>query len=348
MENERKKTVTLKDIAERAGVSVAAVSKALQNKSDIGQDTIERVQSIARMMGYRPNAIAKSLRTGQTKVLGVLIPDNCNPYNALVIKGIEETAKENGYIVLVANTEENPESEREVLQSMISMKVAGILTIPISLENYKFLTLPLIFMSRYPYRGPYKEEAKKTLGEKRNFIVNDDYVGEYLATEHLIQRGFHNIYLITGSSNIRTVEGIMNLTRLEGYRQALKDYGLAFSEEKICFGISNIRDSYTSVMKITEAEKEPFALCMNSDYSAIGAISALCERGKLIPEKAAVVGYDDIEMARYLSIPLTTINQKKYTIGMESAKHLIYQIEGKTTEIEQKILKPTLVIRQTT
>lgn len=346
--DDKKAPVTLKDIAKEAGVSTAAVSKALQNKPDIGESTSRRIRAIADSLGYKPNHLAKSLRIGHSDVLGVLIPDNCNPYNALVIKGVEKTARERGYTVIVANTDENPDIEREVLRSMVSMQVAGILAIPIRLSNYEEIVRPLIFMSRYPYHKDYCEKAESEIGREFSYIVNDDYLGEYLAASHLANRGYKDIFLITGGNNPETVEGIMNLTRLKGYRKALEDSGIPFKRDRVRFGVNNIEDSYKTVLKILKNEPIPLALCMNSDYCALGALSAINEMGLEIPGQVAIVGYDDIEMALYAGRPITTIHQEKYKIGSESAAQVIAAIEAKSDKIQRLVLPPALVARTTT
>lgn len=341
------KSVTLREIARLAGVSTAAVSKALRGEKDISKETQERVKKIAKSLGYSPNNLAVYLRNGNIKALGVLIPDNTNPYNALVLKGVEEKAKEYGYTVIIANTNSDRKLEQDILRTMASMKIGGLLAIPTQLQNYKDISIPLVIMSRYPYYAPYNDNIKNELGREFDYIVNDDFAGEYMAVEHLISRGFRKIFLIAGDNDPFTAAGVMNLTRLEGYRKALEDHGLRFDPNQVYFNILDIHESYQAVKKILENAEPPFGLCLYSDYLAMGALSAINDSQMKIPDQVAIVGYDDIENAKYTVPAITTINQLKYTMGSESVEHIIHSINGQA-HIWKKILKPTLVIRDTT
>ena len=341
------KSVTLKEIAKLAGVSTAAVSKALRGEKDISKDTQERIKKIANSLGYSPNNLAIYLRNGNIKALGVLIPDNTNPYNAIVLKGVEEKAKEYGYTVIIANTNSDVELEYELLQTMVSLKIRGILAIPTQLRNYKDITIPLVMMSRYPYYDLYSEYTRNMLGRDFDYIVNDDFTGEYIAAEHLISRGIKKIFLIAGDNEPDTASGVMNLTRLEGYKKALETYHIPFEPDRVCFNVLDIHESYQTVKRILNNEEPPFGLCLYSDYLAMGALSAINDRHMKIPEEVALVGYDDIENAKYTVPAITTINQLKYTMGAESVEHVIHSMKGKNHPWK-KILKPTLVIRDTT
>ncbi|MDR1505753.1 MAG: LacI family transcriptional regulator [Treponema sp.] len=340
----KKNTVTLKNIARVAGISVAAVSKALHNKPDISTKTVTKVRQIVKDLGYHPNIIARSLRTGKTNIIGVIIPDNCNSYNALVLKGVEETLQKRGYTALLGNSNENAAMEEKLLRSMISVKVDGILIIPVRLQNCADVNIPLVFMSRSPY---LVSEYTNMDRRRFSFVVNDDRYGEYLATRHLVERGYRNIYLLVGNDDPKTVEGCMNRARIEGYKQALTEANLSFHLGKIKDGIVDVHQSYLTALDILRNDKAPIAFCTTTDYNALGVISALNQSGLDIPREAAVVGYDDIDLASYITPQLTTICQEKYTIGSRSAECLIEMIEGNSSP-QQTTLQPTLAIRFTT
>jgi LacI family transcriptional regulator len=199
-------------------------------------------------------------------------------------------------------------------------------------------------MSRSPYL------ISKSAGFDRStisFVVNDDRYGEYLATSHLIKQGHKNIYLLVGNDNPDTIEGGMNRARIAGYRQALEEAGLPFDPRKVRYGVRDIEQSSITTKEILKTIKLPLAVCITSDYSALGVISALNQSNLRIPEEAALVGYDDIEIASHVTPQLTTISQEKYSIGSRSAEQLISMIEGKG-ETKQIVLQPTLVLRSTT
>lgn len=342
-----KNTVTLKDVAKLAGVSTAAVSKALRGEKDIGPETRAKIEKIADSLGYCPNNLAIYLRTGSIKAIGVLMPDNFNHYNALVLQGVEEKAKEYGYNVIIGNTSCDHEIEKDLLKSFISMKVSGILTIPSWLDNYKNIPVPLVFMSRFPYMEPYASKMHAILRTSDvQYIVNDDFAGEYIATEHLLRRGFEHPYLIIGSTDPDSAEGVMNLTRKDGYKKALSDFGVPFSEDHVLEGIRSAHESYSAVTDLIKNSTGRIGLCMNMDHLALAAISAAHDCGAKIPEQVALVGYDDIESAKYMTPALTTIRQSKYAIGSQAAMQVISARDGAAPW--HKVVKPSLVIRQTT
>ena len=342
-----KRSVTLKDIAEIAGVSKATVSKALREEADISLETQQRVKRIAKSMGYSPNNLAIYLRNGTVKAIGVLVPDNTNPYNALILKGVEAKAQEAGYIVIIANTNSNAEREKEILNSFISMKLEGILSIPTWLENYCNIDIPFILMSRFPYHEPYISGIDHKIRKSFNYVVNDDFLGEYMAAEHLIQQGYRELFLILGSTDESNAEGIMNLTRMDGFKKALSDYGMPSAEDHIISNINTLHESYRAVFGILSKYGGPVGLCLNTDYLATAAFSAACDMGISIPERLGIVGYDDIESAKYLTPALTTVNQSKFAIGSQSVEHLINgrYSSGHTW---QKVLAPTLCLRKST
>ena len=345
-EKKLKKNVTLKDVAKLAGVSTAAASKALRGEKDIGPETRARVEKIAESLGYCTNNLAIYLRNGSIKALGVVMPDSFNPYNALVLQGVEEKAKELGYNVIIGNTNCDRALERDLLKSFVSMKVSGILAIPSWLENYKTIPLPLIIMSRFPYMEPYASKAHAILRPDVQYIVNDDFSGQYLAVEHLIQRGFRNNYLIIGSTEPDSAEGVMNLMRKDGYRKALADAGISFAEDHVIENVRSIHESYRVVTQLLKSGAGRIGLCMNMDHLALAAISAAHDCGARIPEDIGLVGYDDIDSAKYMTPALTTISQSKYAIGAQSAIQVINARDG--AEPGGKVLKPTLVVRRCT
>ena len=342
-----KKNVTLKDVAQLAGISTAAASKALRGEKDIGLETQERVAKIADSLGYCTNSLAIYLRNGSIKALGVLMPDNSNPYNALVLQSVEEKAKELNYNVIIGNTNCDAGLEQDLLKAFISMKVSGILAIPAWLSNYKNISVPLVLMSRFPYMEPYASKARSVLKTDFNYIVNDDFAGEYMAAEHLIKRGYKNMYLILSIVDPDSAEGMMNLARLDGYKQALADYKIPFDQSHVITNITGLHNSYSAVIQILKQRTGPIGLCLNTDYLAMAALSAIHDMDARIPEDVGLVGYDDIDSAKYATPALTTINQAKYTIGSQSVIHVLSS-QYSTESTWKKVLEPTLVVRKST
>lgn len=164
--------------------------------------------------------------------------------------------------------------------------------------------------------------------------------------EHLIQRGFRNNYLIIGSTEPDSAEGVMNLMRKDGYRKALADAGIAFAEDHVIENVRSIHESYRVVTQLLKSGAGRIGLCMNMDHLALAAISAAHDCGARIPEDIGLVGYDDIDSAKYMTPALTTISQSKYAIGAQSAIQVINARDG--AEPWRKVLKPTLVVRRST
>jgi len=328
--------VRLKDIAKRANVSLSSVCRALQGKSNISQNTKDNIKQIAEELGYQPNAIARSLRLKKSNVLGVIIPDNSNPYFASLLKGIETTARNRKYTVIVINTGEECEIEIQAISTLISLHVAGIVAVPIDENNYENISIPHIFISRCRNNGTMQNS---------NYLINDDFYGAYIATAHLIEKGFEKIYYINGLRSLSISE-----LRLKGYKKALSDAEIPFNDKYVLYGNLTMQDGYNSLCKIACIEQQPFGVFCFSDYVAIGVLHGIKEFGFKIPQEISIVGYDDIEIVSFMDLPLTTIGQAKFDFGELGADILFDIIEhpDKHEEKVHKLLKPVLIVRKTT
>lgn len=328
--------VTLKDIAKEAGVSVTTVCRALQNKAEISEPTKQKIKELAEKYDYQPNVIARSLRLREMRVLGLLIPDNSNPYFARLVKGVEETAKKNNYAVIVANTNEDTDIEQNAINTLVNLRVAGLLAVPVDVENYIGLKLPLMFLSRFK-----RKEGNNSV----NFVINDDFKGSYLATSCLLEKGKNRIYFINGPKG-----NALSMLRLEGYKKALADSGIPFDEKLVIYGNMTIEDGYNSFKNLIKRTETPFGIICYSDYVAMGVLSAIREQKLSIPDDVSIVGYDDIEMVSYLDVPLTTIKQARYMIGAKGTELLMEIIENSKSfkQLSQIVLEPELVVRKST
>lgn len=328
--------ITLKDVAAKAGVSFTTVSRALHGKSDINENTRKRIVEIAEELGYHPNNVARSLRMKRTNVLGVIIPDNSNPYFANLLKGVEDAAKKRKFSIVVINIQEKEQYEKEAVSTLSAMQVDGIISVPINEENYNRISLPHIFLSRCNNTNEL---------ENSNYIINDDFTGEYLATKHLIQRGFNKIYFINGPKHIS-----LSTQRLNGYKRALEEYEIDFINKYVIYENYTMEDGYNSFGKIACIERPPFGILCFSDYVSIGVLRSAMEFNFKIPEEVGIVGYDDIDMASFMSVPLTTVRQAKFDMGSLGTDILIDLIKHKDKYKEkvQRVLQPELVIRKTT
>lgn len=336
--------ITLGDIAQHAGVSKSAVSKALRNCPDISADTRNRIMEIAENLGYSPNNIARSLRTGKTNLIGVLVPNSANVYYSAILQGIESTVKSLNHTIVINNTGENPETEQAALRSLTKIPVDGIISVPVNCDNYREFPLPHIFISRYPYRESMRESQRANL----SYVLNDDYMGQYLATSHLIERGYKNLALVIDSATSKNVRGIKTRIRIDAFKQAIADNKIEREPTLLITNTDSITDAYLETRKHLEITDFPIAFSASNDNTAIGVLHAIHEKGLDIPSQVGVIGYDDVEFSSHLMPPLTTMHISKENMGTLAARMLVDMIVGKPHPHEQILLKPYVISRNTT
>ncbi len=326
---------TIKDIAREAGVSTNTVSRALNDKPDVSAHTRAHILSIAKRLNYSPNYLAKSLISKHTRTLGVVVTDNANPFYAQVIKGIEDTARRNGYNIILCNTNEESEREGEALNLLREKRVDGILITPVQknreyLKALANLDIPFVLVNRHP---------REFLSD---YVVNDNVAGGSLALGRLIGIGRRRLAYISGPATISSAQ-----ERLEGCRQAIAQKGSGAEVELIVKQADlKMEDGYRAMRDLLDREPAPDGVFAYSDLLAIGAMRAIHESGRRIPQDIALVGYDDIDFARYLEVPLTTVKQPRYRIGREAAGILIDKLEGdRKPDHSCIVLRPELVVR---
>ncbi len=334
-----KRNVTLKDIAAVLGVTPMTVSKALNDHPDISAARKREIFEMAKQMNYVPNAIAKNLRTNSSKLIGVIVADNSNPYFANTLKGIEQEFSSNNYHTVIFNSNENPEKERMFIDDLRSLSVAGILISPAlgNKENVSILQnihIPFVLFSRYINK------------DTDAYVIADDINAGFLATEHLLSTRGEKIFFINSNMEVSTA-----WDRLEGFKKAFKKRGLPVNEHNIFFDAIDISDGYSVTKKILGRHKPPFSLLCYSDYIAIGALQALYEEKLKIPQDVALMGIDNIEYSAFTNPKLSTISLPTLQIGTSSARLLIKMIKSKNDMdimSKQIILTPHLLIRDST
>lgn len=326
----------MRDVAREAKVSVNTVSRALSDKPDIGEETKARVKKIAKEMGYTRNVLASNLRHRSTKVVGVIVSDNANPYFAGVIKGIEDVLRENGYQMILCNTGEDPALEKDAVRTLLEKQVDGLLIVPVEkeidhLEVLLNMEVPAVFLCR------------RIQGLRANYVLNDDVLGGYLAAKHIAKFKERPVFILCGPLSICNARD-----RLIGYKKALLEVGTPIDESRVSCGNITLQDGYRNMLDILRNVSPPISVLCFSDYVAIGALRAIKEAGLGVPEHVSIVGYDDIEFASCLPVALTTIDHPRYSIGKYGAEMLLEIIEGKRLpkEFVEVILKPELIIRE--
>jgi LacI family transcriptional regulator len=328
------KYITLKMVAERAGVSVNTASRAINNKPDINEETKKRILQIAQELGYVRNDTAVALRTKRTGTLGVVIADNRNPFYAEVLNGIEEAAREKNYHIILTNTQRDYKKEEEAINLLLAKRVDGLLITPVQdrdddIKNLIDANIPFVIVGR------------DFENIEVDAVYNDEVKGGFLATEYLIKKGHKRIALINGFLHKSPAKG-----RLEGYKKALKKYGIPFDDALVTVGDIDVKDGYERTKQLLEKGLNFTAIFAYNDMMAFGAMQAIKEKGLRIPEDIGLVGYDDIPFASLISPPLTTIRLKKQDLGVESVKLLLSRINGNRKKTKKVMLGVELQIRE--
>lgn len=327
--------LTIKDVAEKAGVSYATVSRALNDHEEVNEDTKKRILKLAKEMGYQPNAIAQGLVKRKTETIGLMIPDITNPFFPEVARGVEEAANEAGYTVFLLNSNWDQERELNNLDVLLQKQIDGLIISPSS-ENRKYLKnivekdLKIIFIGRtIRYQGSTS-------------IIIDNVHGAWMAVQHLIDDGHKKIAFLGGDEELS-----ISQERLKGYKNALKDYDIQVDKELIRTGNLKRKSGYLMMQELIKEERDFTAVFAENDLLALGAIQAIEESGRSIPSDISVMGFDDIDFASLPEIQLSTVSQPKYEMGKMVFETLLGQIKGDTNANKKVLLEPELVIRGT-
>jgi len=327
--------ITLKMVAERAGVSVNTASRAINHKPDINQETKKRILKVAQELGYIRNDTAVALRTKKTGTLGVVIADNRNPFYAEVLNGMETAAREKNYHIILANTQRDYKKEEEAINLLLTKRVDGLLITPVQdrdddIKNLIEANIPFVIVGR---------DFKNI---EVDAVYNDEVKGGFLATKYLIKKGHKRIALINGFLHKSPARG-----RLEGYKKALKEYGIPFDDSLVSVGDIDVKDGYERTKQLLEKGLNFTAIFAYNDMMAFGAMRAIKEKGLRIPEDIGLVGYDDIPFSSLISPSLTTIRLKKQELGVESLKLLLSRINVSRKKTKKIMLDVELKIRET-
>jgi LacI family transcriptional regulator len=333
--------ITIKDIARMANVSHTTVSRALNNKSRIKNETKEKILAIASELNYQPNFIAKSLVMRRTKTLGLVITNIANPFYIELAQGIESTARGLGYNIIFCSTHSDLSTEKQHIDMLRSKGVDGIIFSSAHMGDPNILTLaeeafPIVLVNRRTYHPIVREKV--------DYVGIDNILGGFLAVEHLIRLGHRRIGVIGGSS-----ESSVGFERLEGGKKALITYGLEAITDYFLEGDFLKGCGYQGGKQFLRMRERPTAVFAANDYMALGAYQAVIEEGYRVPEDLALIGFNDIEFTATKGVELTTIGQKKYEMGTLAVRILVDKIEGTERDLSTKeiFLKPELIIRRT-
>jgi|SRR5579871_240046 len=326
--------VRMKDVARDLNVSVVTVSKALRDQSDISIATKKRILKRARELNYQPNWIARSLVSGRTHIIGLVVPDLMYSFFAEVAKGLSEKLRPLRYQVVISISEEDPKLEREEIDLLLARRVDGLV-----LATAQPPTAPGLFRTLDERKIPYVLIDRKIFGLNANYVgVDDEKVGE-MATEHLIASGCRTIAHIRGPK-IGTALG-----RLAGYRKVLKRHGLLSSANLVVDGGSEDDSGYRAMRRLLAMKQPPDGVFCFNDPVAAGAVKAILEIERRIPEDIALIGVGNVHYSDQLRVPLSTVDQSSARVGRSAADLLLRLIEKRTRGIQSILLPPQLIVR---
>ena len=331
------KRVTIQDVAAAAGVSYQTVSRVINDKPDVAENTRRRVWQVIEELGYQPSAIARGLVLKRTHTLGLITADFSDYFFTQVIVGAEVEARKQGYFFMLCSTERNPADEPEYLRLLTERQVDGILFARPSTEEDSRHIVSLIQQG-----VPLVTTAYWLPGEKLTVVDVDNVDGGLQATECLVKLGHRKIGMITGPAGWKSVND-----RTGGYKLALERAGIPFDASLIEHGGWSYQSGYEAMGRLLARAPNISALFAQNDQMAIGAMRALREAERRIPDDVALVGYDDIPAAAYSRPPLTTIRQPMQQVGEVATRLLIEHINDPAVERKEVLLKTELIRRGT-
>ncbi|UKJ06746.1 LacI family DNA-binding transcriptional regulator [Solitalea lacus] len=301
----KEKEITIYDIAEKLGLSSATVSRALNGGKGNKKETIDLVMETASQMGYRLNTVASSLRKKETKTVGLIVPRINMFFHSMVISGVQDKAHEYGYNLLVSQSNEEINMEKELVNTMFLSRVDGLMLSTTmftkdssSLDSFIKKKIPLVFFDRVPqnYTGPV--------------IEGDDYLGGFMATEHLIVNGCKRIAHFTGPTGVNIYKN-----RLAGYKDALIKHNLPVDDMIIFEHLLTKESSVEVCEKMFALQELPDALFASNDLSAIVAAQIAKDKGLVIPDDFAIVGYSNDPLTEIFTPSITSVDQAAYELG---------------------------------
>jgi len=332
------KGATIYSVAERAGVSVATISRMVNGSGYVGRQSRSRIQEAMEALQFEPNGLARSLNTKQSELLALLLTDIANPFSAQIARGVQDAARGAGYVPIICSTD-TPEAERDTVRALRRKRVDGLILTPMqgerSDENMELLHLlcdrgmAMVCIGRRPVH-PHADE-----------VSTDTIAGARAAVAHLAALGHRRIGFIGGQISRGVAMG-----RLAGYRQGLADAELPADVSLVREGELDEDSGRRETLALLSLPHPPTAIFCVNDRTAFGALAALAERGRRVPEDVSVVGFDDIPLAALIRPTLTTVRQPAHELGRLATTFLLERIAHPETPHQRSVLPCQLVARQ--
>lgn len=339
---------TLKDIADRLQISISTVSRVVNNKSYVNPNTRELVNRAIEEMGYTPNQIARSLKVKATRTIGVVVPDISEALFSNLIKGIDDVLSANGYSIILCDTRENPEKENHYLELLLEKQIDGVILATVSrnqqqavfedgtpsrvLDRYLEAQIPVVFIDNLPH-----------LSRQVDSVIIDNASASAMAVNYLADLGHQKIGMISGK-----VQETTGSERLNGYKAAMQHRNLLHDESLIVYGDYKEASGYRGMLTLLERHEDLTAVYVASSKMTYGAIQAVRDSGRSVPENLSVVGFDVYDPTGLLVPGITTILQPDGVLGQTAARLAIRRLQGQKAEEREGqmvILQPQLKVR---
>jgi len=331
----------MKDIAKKAGVSKATVSRVINKTKPVSREVREKVEKVIDEFNYRPSSVARSLAKSETKVIGLIIPDISNAFYSVLVEGISHTAHSRGYNVFLCNTFRDHDLEIEFLNLLEEKEVDAIIltTFHTTKEQKEFIR---------KFHKPVVTVNREFLGKKLPKVPNidiDNFKAAYDAVSHLVATGHKKIGIVRAEQQDQTC-----IDRLNAYKQVLIDHNMPVKDGYIVGYDFHFESGYEGMMEILENEEQPDAMFCISDELATGAIRAINDFGLRVPEDISVIGFDDIPLAKRFIPSISTVSQRILEMGKAATDTIIKLITGevKRENIEDIVLNYELIMREST
>ncbi|ACY91279.1 DNA-binding transcriptional regulator CytR [Salmonella enterica subsp. enterica serovar Typhimurium str. 14028S] len=334
--NKQVTAATMKDVALKAKVSTATVSRALMNPDKVSQSTRSRVEQAALEVGYFPQSMGRNVKRNESRTILVIVPDICDPFFSEIIRGIEVTAAEQGYLVLIGDCAHQNQKEKTFLNLIITKQIDGM----------------VLLSSRLPFDASVEEQRNLP-----PMVMSNEFAPELeLPTEHIdnLTAAFNamNYLLDLGHKRIGCIAGPEDMPlchyRLQGYVQALRRSGIVVDPHYIARGDFTFEAGANALKQLLEQPLPPTAVFCHSDVMALGALSWAKRQGLKVPDDLSIIGFDNIALAEFCDPPLTTVAQPRFDIGREAMLLLLDQMQGQNVSSGSRLMDCELIIRGST
>lgn len=331
----KQRRTSLKDLADKLGVSIATVSRALRNSHEVGEEMTQKVKQLAKELNYRPNPFAQSLRKEAPRVIGVIVPNLVTHYYAAVLDGIEDYASKLGYSVISANSHEDHEREAQALDNFLNMHVEGIIaclaqdtTDYSHFEQLHQMGVPLVFFARCCLEDMFSQ------------VVGNGDVAAQEATQHMIETGSRRVAFIGGPNHLDMVR-----RRKHGYLEALRENRIPIDRDLVVCDKIDFDVARNATLRLLEGENPPDAILAFNDIITYAAFDAIKSKGLRIPEDVAIIGFTDGDTAAFVTPRLTAIMDQAHMQGTKACQLLMKSING-DEKIYKEVVPMILKIRE--